>query len=130
MREINQNVSSTLTSLCMNLMQNSPICSKSLKTNKFCSILRIHISNPVELLAGVIGFVCLPAISEGEFCAIYCHVTLDKVLDWMLDLLLTYIPMQAITPPLLISTIHKSPQHPLGPVQPVVFSPAFPGSGF
>jgi hypothetical protein len=37
-------------------------------------------------------------------------------MDWMLDLLNTYIhhsELQVITVPLLISTIHRSPQHPL-----------------
>jgi hypothetical protein len=38
--------------------------------------------------------------------------------DWILDLLTTYIydsELQAVTAPPLISTIHKSPQHPLSP---------------
>jgi hypothetical protein len=43
-------------------------------------------------------------------------VTLDGVLDWILNLLTTYTQdseLQAITAPPSISTIHKSPQHPL-----------------
>jgi hypothetical protein len=43
------------------------------------------------------------------------RVTLDGVLDWILDLLTTYAhdsELQIITASLLISTIHKLPQQP------------------
>jgi hypothetical protein len=56
-------------------------------------------------------------------------VILDRVLDWILDLLTTYthdLELQVITVPLLISTIHKSPQHPLNLFQCAVSSPAIP----
>jgi hypothetical protein len=46
-------------------------------------------------------------------------------LDWILDSLATYAhdsELQAITAPPLISTVHKSPQHTLGPFQPAVFT--------
>jgi hypothetical protein len=49
----------------------------------------------------------------------YCHVYVRdyrRGLDWWMDLLTTYThdsELQAITAPLLISTIHQSPQHPL-----------------
>jgi hypothetical protein len=56
-------------------------------------------------------------------------VTLDGVLDWILNLLTT-LPynweLQAITALPLISAIHKSPQHPLSLFQPAVSSPAVP----
>jgi hypothetical protein len=42
-----------------------------------------------------------------------------------MDLLTIYkhdLELQAVTAPLLISTIHKSPQHPLSPSQPAVFT--------
>jgi hypothetical protein len=60
-------------------------------------------------------------------------VTLDRVLDWILDLLTTYthnLELQAITAPPLIPTIHKSSQHPLSLFQPAVFSPAIPWQKF
>jgi hypothetical protein len=47
-------------------------------------------------------------------------------LDWWLDLLTTYkhnSELQAITAPPLISTIHKSPQHPLSIIHLAVSSP-------
>jgi hypothetical protein len=50
-------------------------------------------------------------------------VTLDGVSDWILDLLTTYThdsQLQATTAPQLISTINKSPQHPLSLFQPAV----------
>jgi hypothetical protein len=50
-------------------------------------------------------------------------------LDWWMDLLITYThnsELQAITAPPLISTIHKSPQHPLSLLQPAVSFPAVP----
>jgi hypothetical protein len=56
-------------------------------------------------------------------------VTIDGVLDWILDLLTTYThdsKLQAITAPSLISTIHKSSQHPLSIFQPAMSSPAVP----
>jgi hypothetical protein len=49
-------------------------------------------------------------------------------LDWCMDLLTTYTndsELQRITPPPLILTIHKSPQHALSLFQPAVSSPAF-----
>jgi hypothetical protein len=56
-------------------------------------------------------------------------MTIDKVLDWILVLLTTYAhasELQAITAPLLISILYKSPQHPLSLYQPAVSSPAVP----
>jgi hypothetical protein len=56
-------------------------------------------------------------------------VTMDRVLNWILDLLTTYThdsELQAITAPPLISTIHKSPQLPPSMFQPTVSSPAVP----
>jgi hypothetical protein len=50
-------------------------------------------------------------------------VTIDGVLDWVLDLLTTYahdLELQSVTTPPLISIIHKSPQHPLSLFHPVV----------
>jgi hypothetical protein len=50
-------------------------------------------------------------------------------LDWWIYLLITYTyysELQTITAPPLISTIHKSPQHPLSRFQPAVSSPAVP----
>jgi hypothetical protein len=47
----------------------------------------------------------------------------------MLDLLTTYAnvsELQAFAVPPLISTIHKSPEHPLSLFQPAMSSPAFP----
>jgi hypothetical protein len=54
-------------------------------------------------------------------------VTIDGVLDWILDLLTTYTKsydsdLQAITASPLVSTIHTSPQHPLSLFQLVVSS--------
>jgi hypothetical protein len=49
--------------------------------------------------------------------------------NWWMNLLITYThdsELQAITVPLLISTIHKSPQRPLNLIQPAVSSPAVP----
>jgi hypothetical protein len=59
-------------------------------------------------------------------------VTIDGVLDWILDLLATYThdsEERAITTLPLISTIHKSPQHPLSLFQLSVSSPAVPRNG-
>jgi hypothetical protein len=62
----------------------------------------------------------------------YCHVyecNYRRGLDWWMHLLTTYThdwELQAITAPLLISTIHKSPQRPLSLFQPTVPSPAVP----
>jgi hypothetical protein len=56
-------------------------------------------------------------------------VNIDGPSDWILDLLTTYThdsQIQVITSPPLISTIHKSPQHPLGLFQPAVSLPAVP----
>jgi hypothetical protein len=50
-----------------------------------------------------------------------------------MDLLTTYthnLEVQVITVPLLISTIHKSPQHPLSLFQPALSSPAGPWQWF
>jgi hypothetical protein len=50
-------------------------------------------------------------------------------LDWWIDLFTTYThdsELHAITAPPLISTIHKSPQHPLSLFQPAMSSPAVP----
>jgi hypothetical protein len=55
--------------------------------------------------------------------------TIDGVLNSLLDLLTTYTQdseLEAITAPSLISTIHKSAQHPLSLFQPAVFSPVIP----
>jgi hypothetical protein len=49
--------------------------------------------------------------------------------DWWMDLLTTYThnsKLQAITASPLISTIHRSPQHPLSIFQPAVSPPAAP----
>jgi hypothetical protein len=59
----------------------------------------------------------------------YVRVTLNGVLDWILDLLTTLphdLELQVITVPLLISTLYKSPQHPLSLFQPAVPSPTVP----
>jgi hypothetical protein len=48
-------------------------------------------------------------------------------LEWWMNLLTTYThdsELQGITAPLLIFTIHKSPQHPLSHFQPVMSSPS------
>jgi hypothetical protein len=45
-----------------------------------------------------------------------CVCDYRRVMDWWLDLLTTYTPnseLHAVTTPWRISTIHKSPQHPL-----------------
>jgi hypothetical protein len=61
---------------------------------------------------------------------IYCQVyrcDCRRGSAWWMDLLTTYThdpELQAITAPPLISTIHKSPQHPLSLFQPAVFSSA------
>jgi hypothetical protein len=47
-------------------------------------------------------------------------------MNGFIDHLYTIPELQAITAPPLISTIHKSPEHPLGLFKPVVFSPAVP----
>jgi hypothetical protein len=49
-------------------------------------------------------------------------------MDWWMDILTICIHQseQVITAPPLITTIHKSPQHPLSLLQPVVSSPAVP----
>jgi hypothetical protein len=57
-------------------------------------------------------------------------VTIDGVLDWLLDLLTTYThhsELQEITAPPLIATIHKSRQHSLSLFQPFVSSTVSPG---
>jgi hypothetical protein len=60
----------------------------------------------------------------------YSHVygvTIDGVLDWILDLLTTYThdsEQQVITAPSLISILYKSPQHTPSLLQPAVSSPA------
>jgi hypothetical protein len=65
----------------------------------------------------------------------YCHVLGDYrrgLHSWM-DLLATYThdpELQVITAPLLISTIHKSPRHPLKFLQPAVSSLAVPWQRF
>jgi hypothetical protein len=67
------------------------------------------------------------------YCREVCSVTLDGVLAWILDLLTTYTynsEIQVITGPLLISTIHKSPQHPLSCNNLFCLHQPFPGSGF
>jgi hypothetical protein len=54
-------------------------------------------------------------------------ITLDGVLDWILDLLTTYTrdsELQTNTAPPLIFRIHKSPQYSLSLFQPAVSSPA------
>jgi hypothetical protein len=59
-------------------------------------------------------------------------VTTNGVLDSILDLLATYThdsELQATTAPMLISTVHKSPQHPLSLFQPCFHQP-LPGTGF
>jgi hypothetical protein len=62
----------------------------------------------------------------------YSRVVLSnhrRGLDWILDFLTTYRheqELQAITAPPLISTIHKSPRHPLSLFHPAVSSPATP----
>jgi hypothetical protein len=56
-------------------------------------------------------------------------VTMDGGLDLLLDLLITCThesELRAITAPSIISTIHKSPQHPLSLFQPSVSSSAIP----
>jgi hypothetical protein len=59
----------------------------------------------------------------------HVRVSLDGVFDWILDLLNTLphdLELQVITVPLLISTLYKSPQHPLSLFQPAVSSPIVP----
>jgi hypothetical protein len=53
---------------------------------------------------------------EGTEIVSRVEVTLDRVLDWILDLVTTYThnsELQAITAPSLMSTTHISPQHKL-----------------
>jgi hypothetical protein len=60
-----------------------------------------------------------------KYCRVVWSVTLDGVLHWILDVLTTYThnsEVQVITAPSLISTIHKSPHHPLSLFQPDVFT--------
>jgi hypothetical protein len=60
----------------------------------------------------------------------YYHVSecdYRRGLDWWVDLLTIHthgLELQAFTAPPLISTNHKSPQHPLGILQPAASSPA------
>jgi hypothetical protein len=68
-----------------------------------------------------------PAIQVQWRIVIRMRITMDGVLNWILDLLTTYThdsELQAITALPLISTVHKSQQLPLSPLQPVVSSPA------
>jgi hypothetical protein len=56
-------------------------------------------------------------------------LTIDEVWIGELDLLITctyHSKLQVITGPLVISTVHKTPQHPLSLFQPAVSSPAVP----
>jgi hypothetical protein len=56
-------------------------------------------------------------------------VTINGILDWILDLLTTCtqsLELQAVTGPSVIPTIAKSPQNPLNLFQPVVSSRAVP----
>jgi hypothetical protein len=62
---------------------------------------------------------------------LYYHVVWSdyRFLDSSMDLLTTYThdsELQAVTVPPQISTIHKSPQHPLSLFKPAVSSPAVP----
>jgi hypothetical protein len=60
-------------------------------------------------------------------------VTLDGVLDWILDLLAAYThdsELREITAPPLISTTHKSPQHTLTFSGLLCLHQPFPGNGF
>jgi hypothetical protein len=64
-------------------------------------------------------------VNTVTFCA--CDDRRD--MDWILDLLTTCIHhsvLQVITAPLLISTIHRSPQHPLSLFQPSTSTSAAP----
>jgi hypothetical protein len=56
--------------------------------------------------------------------------TIDRILNSILDLLTTYTHLQALTTVSLISTLHKSRQHPLSLLQPAVSSPAVPWQRF
>jgi hypothetical protein len=61
------------------------------------------------------------------------YVTIDGVLAWILDLVTTHthnLDVQAITAPPLISTIHKSPQHPVSFSSLLCLHQPFPGNGF
>jgi hypothetical protein len=67
-------------------------------------------------------------LSDGRLSRV--GVTMDgvRIRKWM-DVMTTYThdsELQAITAPPLISTIHKSPQHPLSLFQPALSSPAVP----
>jgi hypothetical protein len=60
---------------------------------------------------------------------VMCMCDYRRGMDWWMDLLTTYThdsELQAITAPPLISTIHKSLQHPLSIFQPAVYTPAVP----
>jgi hypothetical protein len=65
---------------------------------------------------------------------IYACVEYDykyiRGLDWWIYLLTHDSKLQAITASPLISTIHKSPRHPLRPFQPAVSAPAVPWQQF
>jgi hypothetical protein len=66
-----------------------------------------------------------------HFNIVMCRSVCDyrRSMDWILDLLSTYThdsELEAITASSLISTIHKSPPHPLSLSQPAVSLPVVP----
>jgi hypothetical protein len=69
----------------------------------------------------------------GPYIVTCLSVTIDGVSDLILDLLSTYTPdleLQVITASALVSTLYKSPRHPLSFSSLLCLDQPFPGNGF
>jgi hypothetical protein len=108
--------------------------------NTLCYYAGIHVTTPHEVYIETL-YIPLPSDAGDLFISLSDpHYILSRdmcnyrqCLDWWMDLLTTYThdwKVQIITALPLISTIHRSPQHPLSLFQSAVSSPAVPWQRF